>query len=352
MKIVIRAGGVGERLWPYSRQESPKQFHNFLGKNTLLQETFHRVRMIVPVKSIFVSVQKGFKQNALQGCKSLPKSNIFEEPACKNTGPAIVYEVAWLKNSGIKPTEAIGTIPADDYTRNPQEFKKIVKAIEQYIKKVPDHVVIPGVLPAKPDAGFSYLRKGKSLGGPKGVKLWSVAEWIEKPSLKKCKEIINKKNYLAHTGMYFWQLGNITREIEANQRGILLAANQALHGKPKNYCTLKPQTVESALTRSFKNLTVVDATKVGWSDVGKWHVIKALLETSTQGNASKGQVISIDSRNNLLFGVSKKVLAVLDVDDLVIVDTADALLVVSQERSGEIKKLVKAIKKKGLSKYL
>src|SRR3989338_6190408 len=166
MKIIIRAGGVGERLWPYSRKNSPKQFQGFVTNNSLLKDTFQRVSLIVPPKNIFVSVQREFLSRVLKELPKLVKSNIIKEPVCKNTGPAIAYEVAWLKERGVKQNEIIASLPADDYVRFPKRFKSLTEGIEQYLTRVSDQVVIPGVLSENLDTGFSYIKRGKQLGGP------------------------------------------------------------------------------------------------------------------------------------------------------------------------------------------
>jgi mannose-1-phosphate guanylyltransferase/mannose-6-phosphate isomerase len=359
MKVVIRAGGQGLRLWPMSRQAWPKQFQRVVGDTTMLRATWERVRQAVEATDIFVSVSRDLVAKLQEELPELLPSNIIAESSARNTGPAMCLEVAWLKQL-FGDEEIIASIPADDYISDATAFHDLLKLSAGFIKDNPEHILTPAVRPEVVDTGYSYFKTGAGLAEAGEEAIYAVAEVIEKPEADYCQALIDSGDYYCHTGMYIWQLGNISRlfsQLQAEmwatcQQVAKLINSDELAQAARLYDALAKMSIESAITDKAPQVAMSVSSALGWSDLGKWHIIKKIL--SEEGhNLTKGEVIVNDSRNNLIYNMSdKRVVVVNDVSDLVIVDTGDTVFVSSLKNSAEVKKCLDKLREAGKEEYL
>ena len=201
MKIVIRAGGNGTRLWPMSRQDNPKQFQKVVDDETMVRTTFRRVLPIVEDPgSIFLSINARFKSRARKEMPELPASNLIIETDARNTGPAICLEVCWLERK-CRPEDVIATLPSDDFISNSSAFKDLLLSTEDFILNYPQYVVSPAIRPNYIDTGYSYFKAGESLvknGGREGI--YTITDVIEKPNYERCQELIDSGYIIAIPG--------------------------------------------------------------------------------------------------------------------------------------------------------
>lgn len=359
MKIVIRAGGQGSRLWPMSRQTWPKQFQKVVGETTMLRSTWERVKDAVAIDDIFVSVSKDLVNQLKEQLPELAEANIIAESSARNTGPAMCLEVAWLKQL-FGDEEVIASIPADDYISDTKAFHDLLKLSESFIKENPGHILTPAVRPEVLDTGYSYFKAGASLASVGEEAIYSVAQVIEKPNADYCQELIDSGVFYCHTGMYIWQLGHISKlfsELQSEMWAIcqevvkLIGSNE--HSQAGGlYDALEKMSIESAITDKAPSVAMSVSDRIGWSDLGKWHIIKRMLSEDGQ-NLTKGEVIINDSRNNLIYNMSdKRVVVVNDVEDLVIIDTNDTIYISSLKNSAEVKKCLEKLKEAGKEEYL
>jgi mannose-1-phosphate guanylyltransferase len=362
MKIVIRAGGIGTRLWPMSRTKNPKQFQNMVGDKTMIRSTYDRISpLLKSPNDIFVSVNRIFKKKIKKELPDLKSGNIIVETDTRNTGPAMCLEVCFLEKHCNKK-EVVASLPADDFISDSESFCNLLLMSEKFILENPEYVLTPAIMPNYPDTGYTYFKAGKNLQKSGEEAVYSVADVVEKPNYEYCQSIIKTGVYYCHTGMYLWQLEKIVNLFKKWQPEMYKICKKIVNLMPdeKNYekiqelyCQLEKTSVESAITDRIDKIAMSVSNKIGWSDLGKWHVVHRVLKNGNQNNVIKGRVITNESSNNLIYSnKSKKIIVTNDIKNLVIVDTEDALFISSLKKSADVKELVKKLEEEGLNKYL
>lgn len=350
MKIVIRAGGVGSRLWPMSRQNHPKQFQAFVGEQTMLATTYARVKDLVGSDNIFVSVNQSCLEKLKAELPDLKPENIIIETDARNTGPAMCLETLWLSQR-CEPDEVIASLPSDDYISDIEAFHNLLKLSADFIAEHPDYILTPAVRPSVLDTGYSYFKVGKNLSELGQETIYEVAGVAEKPNADYCQELIDSGVYYCHTGMYIWRLGYIEKlfaELQPEMHktcqqaaGLTLAGDLA--GAAEHYGNLEKATIESCITNKAPRLAMSVSDRIGWSDLGKWPIIKKML--SAEGfNLLKGRVVEQGAKNCLVYNNNEKKIIVLnDVEDLAVVETEDALLISSLKKAADIKEVLEKL---------
>lgn len=362
MKIVIRAGGVGTRLWPLSRKNNPKQFQAIASDKTLIQETQDRIAPMIDIEDdLFVSVNDSLKERVKALLPEVSDKNIILEPASKNTGPAICLESVLIADR-FSDKEIVASLPSDDYITDPDAFRALLQTAEIFLKQNHEYIMTPGIKPNYPDTGYSYIKSGDLLQEKGEEAIFKVADWVEKPDLDYCKELIASGRYFYHTGMYIWQLSTVLELFEKFQPEMLETCRKIvslikLGGQEEKiselYSSLEKMSIETAVTDKVEKIAMCVSNRIGWSDMGKWHTIKDLLPANQGDNLVKGNVIPLDTTDCMIYGSKDKIIATIGLDDMVIIDTEDALLVCPKDRSDEAKKIVEELQKnKDSEKYL
>lgn len=362
MKIVIRAGGTGTRLWPMSRKNNPKQFQSVVGDKSMIKNTYERVAPLFKnPDDLFISVNYAFREKIKEEIPEINKRNIILETDTRNTGPAMCLEVCYLEKF-CDHKDVIASLPSDDYISDSAAFRNLLSATEKFIISNPDYILTPAIRPTYIDTGYTYFRAGDILQGNGQETIYSVADVVEKPDLDYCAKLIEKGIYFCHTGMYLWQLGHIVNLLKKFQPKMYKICVQIvdLMDDDKNiekirelYVQLEKISIESAITDKVDKLAMSVSNHIGWSDLGKWHVIKRILSDKEGDNLVKGNVETRSAENNLIYSnVDKKIIVVNDINNLVIVDTEDALFISSLEKSAEVKNVVEKLKEEGQDKYL
>lgn len=353
MKIVIRAGGSGTRLWPVSRENNPKQFQALVGKNTFIRDTVNRVKPLLKNNGdFFISVNRKMAGKLKKEIRELPNKNIILEPAGRNTGPAICLESCFLARR-FGEDAIVASLPSDDYISDTAAFREMLLAAENFLKKYPGYIVTPGTKPKLPDTGYSYIKIGKKLVGGKDAQIFEVGDWIEKPEIVRCKKLIKSGKYFCHMGMYVWKIKTVLDLFRKFQPKMYEVCYRVASGSGSgDYNKLEKISVESAITNRASKIAVAVSKKVGWSDLGKWQIISGILPRDKNGNVTRGKNVLMDTKNCLVYGPKNKMIATIGLDDLVIVLTKDALLVSSKDKVREVKEIVNKLEKEGFKKYL
>lgn len=353
MKIVIRAGGVGTRLWPLSRVGNPKQFQVIVGDKTMIRTTIDRVRPLLKNKSdLFVSIGAAMVKKLKKEAPEIKSTNIIIEPASRNTGPAICLEVCILA-SRFGEKEIVASLPSDDYVSNSEAFRGLLKTVEKFLEDNPEYVVTPGVRPLTPDTGYSYIKGGKRLTKKGKEEIFAVEDWVEKPDADYCKELIASGKYYCHTGMYIWQLKTILDLFRKFQPKTYEVCVKMAKGRgATEYAALEKMSIEAAITSKAPKIAMSVSNAFGWSDLGKWHVIKDILPANDGDNLTRGKTLLLDTTDSLVWGPKGKLIATIGLDDMIIVDSGDALLVCPKERAEEVKNIIEALKKRGEEEFL
>ena len=362
MKIVIRAGGIGTRLWPMSRKNNPKQFQKVVGSKTMIRTTYERIFDLAKKSDdIFMSINEQFIDKAKNEVPEIVDKNIIIETDTRNTGPAMCLEVCFLKKY-CDSNDVIASLPSDDYISNSNIFRDLLLTTEKFIKENPEYILTPAICPDYPDTGYTYFKAGKNLWQNKKEAIFSVAGIVEKPNLEYCKDLIKTGIYYCHTGMYLWQLGHIMKLFKKFQPNMykicskiaddLFLNNKVSIKNRKLYSSLEKISIETAITNKTDKIAMSVSNQIGWSDLGKWHIIKKILKQNRE-NLVKGNVKSNNSENNLIYNTNnKKIIVVNDINNLVIIDTKDALFISSLEKSADVKKIVEKLEEEKLENYL
>lgn len=330
MYSVILCGGAGTRLWPLSRKNFPKQFLNLFGKRTLIQETYSRMRKIMPKENIFFITNKdGFFNVANQIIeieKEYNKDQIFIEPKSQNTAPAIALAMKFLEEKfDVAPENPIIFLPSDHYIKNVNIFIDVVK---NSLDNVDDHIGTIGIKPTGPNTAYGYMKKGE-----KNEHSFKALEFKEKPNEEKAKEYLTSGDFVWNSGMYIFNRQTFTRELKKYCPEIYEAANNNLETFLKKFADLPAISIDYAISEKSDN-TIIFEGDFGWNDVGSFDSISEISE-----NIPNKKHIAIDSKNIFIHSNDNRVVATIGVDDLNIIETADSILIQKKGRGEDVKKI-------------
>ena len=349
---VIVAGGRGTRFWPRSRMRTPKQLLNIVGKNTMLEQTVARLRPLIPADHIWTVTNT---EQASEVRKQLPaaaRRRVLTEPVGRNTAAAIALAALHVRHAA-KGDALIAVLPADHYIANPERYRIIVRAALD-VAHQKGRMVVLGIPPTRPETGFGYIeRMGEALDS-RGFPVFAVRRFTEKPALSVAKVYAGSGDYHWNAGMFFWRVSTFLEAIDKHLPKTYAALEslaetigksgydrklRAIYSKLENisvdYAILEPATRQSGPPRVF-----VIPAEVGWSDIGSWAAVYELSAKLPGQNILAGQGCAIDATGNFLWSPSKFIAAV-GVQDLVVVETPDALLICPREHAQDVGKVVK-----------
>lgn len=349
MHAVILAGGVGARLWPLSREQYPKQLHKFNGDHTLLQETLLRVNDLVPFKNMYIvtndthSVNIKMQSNELSGNNDV---SVLLEPAGRNTAPAIALALFFLKRKGLDD-EVVVVLPSDHMVNDKDAFSQ---ALAIGAKAASDGWIVTfGAKPDRPETGYGYIKVKKQ---DTGRGFYNADKFVEKPDLKTAQRYLEEGGYYWNSGMFMFTVATALDEFKRYLPTIYTAFEQAdlTDSSLENlYANLESISIDYGIMEKSQRVVVVPVN-IGWSDVGSWDYLYKSLPADENGNVLQGKVLSLNSKNNLIFS-ERKLTAMIGLEDMVVVNTDDALLVCSKEQSQEVKKIVDILKKEHAEEY-
>ena len=309
MKVIILAGGSGTRLWPYSRREMPKQFLHFGEKCSLLQKTIQRFAPIFDPKDILIITSQISSQLANQ---------ILIEPEQKNTAPAIALAICYLTAFlEVSPQECV-LVCSSDHLISPQGiFINALVGAEKIAQEAKS--VIFGVRPNKPETGYGYIKLG--VQDQKGV--YHVDSFVEKPDFALAQKYLLSGQYLWNAGIFLFQIENFIKELQKHCPEIGMRISGDFKEFIANFSELPNLSIDYALMEKSTNTKVV-CLDLNWSDVGSWDSVYEFLEKDQHNNAKMGNILDIDTKNCLIMG-NKRLISTIGLDDLIVVETADAL---------------------------
>lgn len=341
---VILCGGSGTRMWPLSRSGYPKQFLSLCGDLTLLQQTARRLDGLADTAAPLVIsneqqrflVAEQLREIGVQACVAL-------EPVARNTGPAIA--AAALIASKDDADAVLLVLPSDHMIENDDVFRAVVeKALPQAAE---GKLVTFGIEPTEPHTGYGYIRRAAARGASGNV--FEVDSFVEKPDEARARAFLAEGGYYWNSGMFLFRADAYLRELALHVPDVLEQVTQAV-GLAKQdldflrldrdaFAASRSDSIDYLVMERTSHAVVVAAAGIGWSDVGTWSALAAISPRDEQGNTLQGDVIAFDATNTFVRSESRMV-AVLGVDDLVVVETADAVLVASKERAQDVKKIV------------
>lgn len=350
---VIIAGGKGERFWPQSRSNKPKQFLKMVGNMTMLRATFNRIVKIVPPENIIVVTNKLLLKRVEEQLPELAKENILIEPIGKNTAPAIALAALYINE--IDPGATMAVFPADHVIKNQDKFRQALRHARKLAERT-DGLVTIGIPPKRPETGYGYIQANFSdeiQGG------YRVKTFAEKPTIGTAKRFIQSGDFFWNSGMFIWKASVILREMEENIPELYepLAKLKGQFKKKtfasklkKAFSAIKSTSIDYAVMEVSKNVYMVKG-EFEWNDLGSWEALYDLSNKNKDGNAIEGNVSVIDTKNSLIRTTGKYV-ATIGLDDMIVIATDDVVLIAPRERAQEIKDLVESLKKSNNKKYL
>lgn len=338
MKIVILAGGGGTRLWPISKKDFPKQFLQFGDTESLLQKTVKRFLNAPFAESILISTNAAYVplvESQIEKIDAEKKCRIFIEPEAKNTAPAIALAVKYLSEQEKDPEILI--LPSDHYITPENKLHDAIEQARAYVRK--QKIVTFGVRPHKPETGYGYIQLGKALK----QNTYEVKCFIEKPNFEKAREIFLSGEYLWNSGMFAFSAKTFWKELSLHSPDIANSFSGTFQEALLSFSKTPEISIDYALMEKSKRI-VVASLDVTWSDVGSWDRVYDILDKDQNQNVKMGNVIDIETKNSLILG-GKKLISTIGLEDMLIVETDEAIFIAKKGESEKVKKLVEKLKK-------
>lgn len=361
MYIVIMAGGRGTRFWPRSRDRKPKHLLDILSERTIIQETVDRLLPLVPPERILVVTGRTHAAELARQLPDIPAENILIEPMGRNTAPCIGLAAHYIRRlQKLHPSEdeIMAVLPADHLITDATRFLEVLRAAAEAAAPGRNLVTI-GIAPTAPETGYGYLELGEEEGTARGEKVWQVRSVREKPDRETAQAFLAEGCYVWNSGMFVWTASAIIDAIGQwlpDLAGGLTRIDTALGTDRENavledvYPGLPSISVDYGVMEKADNVLVLRGD-FGWSDVGSWDALWEVSPKDPLGNVLKGSVAVTGTRNSLVVARDRLV-ALAGVEDLIVVDTEDALLVCRRGDSQRVKELVDLLEKEGLTQYL
>ncbi len=350
IRAVILAGGRGTRFWPLGREARPKQFLKIAGTEPLLVETVRRIRPLVPPRKMTLVADAAQSRQARRLLPKLAASCFLVEPEARNTAPALMLATAriWLED----PEAVVAVLPADHLIRDRGRFLRRLEAAAEAAARH-EVLVTFGIPPAFAATGFGYIRHNRGAGRRiAGTVFYPALGFREKPDAAQAAAYVAAGDHAWNSGMFVWRAGVFAGKLERYAPGLvpawkaMLAALKA--GSPaalKAAFRLAPAlSIDYALMEKADGVLVADGD-FGWSDVGAWSALAGIWPRDAAGNAARGALVALDSRDCLVWNPGR-LTALVGVRGLVVVDTGDALLVCDAAMDQKVKGIVEALKRK------
>jgi mannose-1-phosphate guanylyltransferase/mannose-6-phosphate isomerase len=342
---LIIAGGFGARFWPAARSDRPKPLFSLNGRTSLLDDTIARLPPLIPPERIFVLVPAELEKVFAAAIESkIPRANLLLEPDRRGTGVAIAYGAALIKSrlgDGL-----LAVMPADHYIYPAAAFRRTLAAGLRLADRN-GSIVIIGVPPSRPDSAYGYLEVGAPLAGG-----FRVKRFVEKPSVAVARSMVRAGRFLWNAGMFLMSTVTLEAELRRHCPKLHAALDKLVRQGPgyqRLYAGLDFDSFDYEVVEKSANVAAVRAG-FSWNDVGSWDGLWQTLRDGS-GNALSGNVVAMDSRQVLARG-DERLMVLLGVEDLIVVDTPDALLIAIRERTQDVKRVIAELRRRKLTGYI
>jgi len=348
---VILAGGRGTRFWPRSRKRTPKQLLNIVSDKSMLRETVDRIGPLFSANRIWAVTNQDQVAAVRRELRRVPHAQILSEPIGRNTTAAIAVAAIHLAQK--HPNAVMAVLPADHYIANTARYRRIVRAAMN-LASVPGNLVVLGIPPTRPETGFGYIERNAAAAPQNGIAVYRVKKFTEKPDQARARQYVASGRYFWNAGMFFWHVSTfldclrkfLPKTWDAMQKlrqsigtpaysRALRRIYPRLENVSVDYAIMEPSTQDGARERVF-----VLPAAIGWSDIGSWSAVYELLARSKNQNVTNVLSFALNAAGNFIW-TPGKFTAIVGLNGLVVVDTADALLICPRDRTQDVSKVVK-----------
>lgn len=350
--VVIPAGGGGTRLWPRSRRQTPKQFLDIVSERTMLQETAGRVRALVPPERLFVITNAQHVGPVREQLPDVPAGNIIGEPQGRDSAPAIGLMAALLEKVLGDDTVMV-VLPADHVIPGDEHFRAILRLAASVAQD--GSLVTLGIPPTGPDIGFGYIQSGDVVTEDQGLTVYKVRQFKEKPERAVAEQYLKDGGYFWNAGMFIVTVRTLRDlykthlpQMEAGFAQIVaaLGTESGPQVLADVFPTLPKISVDYGIAEKADKVAVIPAD-IGWNDVGSWGRLAEVLSTEHgTENIVIGHHVGVDTKGALIYS-PKRMIATIGLEDIVVIDTHDAILICPKSRAEDVKKIVEELKSRG-----
>ena len=343
---LIMAGGRGERFWPQSRMDMPKQFLSLTGDGkTMIQLTVERIRSLVDLEDIFIATNENYRELVKAQLPGLPEENILCEPIGRNTAPCIGLGAEHIAR---KHGDALMLVlPSDHLIKYTSIFCQTLEDACT-VAELGENLVTMGINPNSPDTGYGYIKFD-----PERMleRAYAVERFVEKPDLETAKGYLASHEYLWNSGMFIWKtstiLGSIQKYLPEMYEGLerireAIGTPEQTEVLEQEFRAFKSVSIDYGVMEKAKNIYCL-AGNFGWDDVGSWLALGRIRKTNEFGNVVNGTVVTIDTKRSIIQG-GEKLIAAVGLRDIIIVDTEDAMLICDKDSAGDIKKVLENLR--------
>lgn len=343
---LIMAGGRGERFWPKSRRNMPKQFLSLTddGK-TMIQLTVERILPLVDMEDIFIVTNRDYRDLVHEQLPQLPEKNILCEPVGRNTAPCIgLGAVHMEKRYG---DAVMFVLPSDHLIKYDSIFQSTLSDAAEIAERG-ENLVTLGITPDYPETGYGYIkfRPKETLG-----RAFRVERFVEKPDLETAKNYLASEQYLWNSGMFIWKVSTILEALNTHLPETY-AGLQRIRGAigteeeqevlEREFSALRSESIDYGVMEKAKDIYTLSGS-FGWDDVGSWLAVGRIKRSNEFGNVVDGNIVTVDTKDCIIQG-GKRLIAVVGMEDVIVVDADDALLICEKDSAGKIKKVLENLR--------
>ena len=355
LHVVIMAGGIGARFWPKSRKSTPKQLLNLFGEGTLIEETVQRARRLTTPECIWIVTNLELKQAIQKVLPDFTDKQFIIEPCGRNTAPAIGLSAITLARQDPEATMVI--FPADHRISDVDAFERAIREAEKVVSSSEILATI-GIHPTRPETGYGYIQVDAA-SSPIAPDVFRVKTFAEKPNLQTAELFLKSGDFLWNSGMFIWKVSTILDQIAEHLPDLhsglrdIAACKKESHLEEtitKVYNSLKPISIDYGVMEAATDVCVVKG-EFRWSDVGSWEEVWRFCDRDEHGNAIIGNHLTLHSSNNLI-DAKDKFYALIGIENLIIIETKDAVLVCPRDRIQQVREIVDELERRKESQYL
>lgn len=342
---LVMAGGKGERFWPLSTDDKPKQFLNLLGEDTMIQMTVKRLEGLIPIDRIFVVTAERYVSLVKEQLPNLPEENIIVEPVGRNTAPCIALSAFYINKKVENAT--IVVLPSDHLIKDEGKFREVLNCGYEFVNKNQDAIVTLGMKPDRPETGYGYIKRTHVVDIINNNTVNKVECFVEKPNKETAEKYLKEGTYLWNGGMFIWKASTIlkcTNQYLPETFEVLaeIAASEEDFEKvlKQKYEEVENISVDYGIMEKSNDIYVIPCD-FGWDDVGSWTSLERYRQKDEMGNVANQSCVARDSKGNII--MSNKKIILNGVEDIIVVETDDYIMISSKEKAQKIKEIKKLV---------